>query len=81
MYYTYILLSLKDKRTYVGHTKDIENRLYEHNSGQVLSTKNRKQFRLFHLEKFSTIKKAKNRELWWKSNSGRKEMKKLFLFD
>lgn len=78
MYYTYILLSLKDKRTYVGHTKNIKNRLYEHNSGQVSSTKNRKPLRIFHLEKFPTIKEAKNRELWWKTSGGRKEMKKLF---
>ena len=78
MYFTYILLSQSDGRTYVGFTKDMVERLRRHNSGQVSATKNRRPLVLFYLEKFSTMKEAKEKELWWKTSGGRKEMKKLF---
>ncbi len=39
MFCLYILKSLKDKRTYVEHTADMEHRLLEHNSGRVPATK------------------------------------------
>ena len=78
MYFIYILLSDKDLRTYVGYTKDIKNRLAQHNAGQVKATKHRRPLKLFHSESFETIKEAKERELWWKRSPGRKELKKLF---
>lgn len=46
MFYVYILQSLKDLRTYVGYSSDIERRIKEHNSGRVKSTKHRKPFKL-----------------------------------
>jgi len=78
MYYVYILLSLKDRRTYVGYTKDLNNRFKEHNSGYVKATKNRRPFQILFSEKFQTIKEAKERELWWKGGSGRNKLKELF---
>ena len=78
MYYIYILQSQKDKRTYVGYTKDFEERLKKHNSGQVRSTKYRRLFKLLKLEKIENMAEAKRRELWWKSGRGRIEFKKLF---
>jgi len=74
----YILLSLKDKRTYVGCTCDFERRFKEHNSGQSKSTKHRVPFRLLFKEEFDTAIEAKKRERWWKSSAGRKELKKYF---
>ncbi len=79
MYYTYILFSQKDKRTYVGFTKNMKRRLQQHNSGKVKATKYRAPLVVFKLEEFETIKEAKARELWWKSSTGRKELKKLFV--
>lgn len=78
MYYTYILQSQKDKRTYAGYTKDFEERFKKHNSGQVKSTKYRRPFDILLLEEFQTLAEAKHRELWWKSGRGRIELKKLF---
>ena len=34
MYYTYVLLSGKDNKLYVGYTENLRNRINEHDSGQ-----------------------------------------------
>jgi len=78
MYYVYVLQSLNDNRTYVGYTNDFERRFKEHNSGKSKSTKYRAPFKLLFKEKFTDIKEAKKRELWWKSISGRRELKEYF---
>ena len=80
MYFVYVLVSERDRRTYVGFSDNIERRLTQHNAGQVRATKHRRPLKLFHLEEFHTMKEAKERELWWKSGSGRNQLKKLFEF-
>jgi putative endonuclease len=77
MFYIYILKSLKDNRTYVGYTDNLERRLSEHNSGQSKATKNRRPFKLIFSEQFKTSAEAKKRELYWKSGGGRRRMKEL----
>ena len=66
-FYVYILFSLKDKRLYIGFTSDLKKRLCEHVKGGVLSTKNRRPFRLIHYEYFIDIGDAKQREEFLKS--------------
>jgi putative endonuclease len=78
MYYIYILQSAKDKRTYVGYSHDIQNRLARHNAGQVPATRNRRPLKLIFSESFETEQQAKQRELYWKSGAGRRKMKSLF---
>ena len=39
MYYVYILYSQRKNKYYVGQTNDLERRLLQHNSSQVISTK------------------------------------------
>ncbi len=78
MYWVYILVSEKDKRTYVGYTGNLNNRLKEHNSGRVIATKNRRPFRVLFAEQFENMSDAKLRELWWKSGSGRQKLKEFF---
>jgi len=78
MFYIYILKSLKDGRTYVGYTNNLEARLNKHNSGQVKSTKHRLPLRLMFFEKFKTSQEARRRELYWKNGGGRRKLKKLF---
>lgn len=78
MYFIYILQSLKDQRTYVGYSHDIQNRLASHNAGQVPATQNRRPLRLIFSESFETEQEAKERELYWKSGAGRRKMKSLF---
>jgi len=74
----YLLLSLKDKRTYIGHTNNLERRLNEHNSGKVKSTKHRRPLILFYVERFKTVAEAKKQEKYYKSGAGRRKLKTIF---
>ena len=78
MFFVYILQSLKDLRTYVGYSDNVERRLKQHNAGQVRSTKHRTPFKFLFFEEFPTAAEAKKRELWWKFGAGRKKLKEYF---
>lgn len=80
MGFVYVLLSLKDHRTYVGSTDNIERRFKHHNSGQVKSTKGRLPLKILFTETFDTLQEARKRELWWKSGAGRRKLKEFFIF-
>lgn len=74
----YVLLSLKDNRTYVGSTDNFERRLLQHNSGEVISTKHRSPLKVLFTEEFETLKEARKRELYYKSGAGRRKLKQYF---
>ena len=74
-YFIYVLFSLKDKKLYIGYTANIKNRLKEHISGKVLSTKSRRPFKLIYFEYFTNIYDAKAREKYLKSGFGRSQLK------
>jgi len=78
MFFVYILRSIKDARTYIGYTGNLEERLKRHNSGQVNATKHRRPLRLLFSEEFDSEQAAKEKELYWKSGGGRRKLKKLF---
>lgn len=75
MYYTYVIQSEKDKRFYTGFTEDLQNRLNEHNSGKVPSTKSRGPFRLIYYEACLNQQDATNREKYLKSGMGKRYLK------
>ena len=75
MFSVYILQSKKDKRTYVGFCKNINNRLREHNLGKVNATKNRRPLRIIFIEKVQNLQESKKRERYWKSGAGRRKLK------
>ena len=79
MYYTYILQSLKDSRTYVGYSSNIKTRFELHQMGRVQATKHRRPLKLLFYEIFETKQEAKKRELWWKSGVGRKKLAEYFI--
>jgi len=62
MYAVYIIRSLKDKNLYIGSTKDLKKRLFEHNSRKIFSTKNRTPFELIYCELYKSEKDARHRE-------------------
>jgi putative endonuclease len=72
MYYTYILKSEISDRLYIGHTENIERRLYEHNSNQTKSIKNRGPWNLFYKKEFQTRGEAIKFELKLKSIKNKK---------
>lgn len=74
-YFVYVLISLKDNKFYIGFTHNIENRLDEHNSGNVESTRNRQPLKLIFYEYFENEEDAKAREVFLKSGFGRTQLK------
>ena len=77
MYYMYVLMSLDGRKTYVGITSDINRRLKEHNSGKEKSTKPYLPYKLLHLEEHETVRGARRREIYFKSTSRRREIRRL----
>ena len=64
MYYVYLLRSEKDKGFYIGFTtRDVRERLVEHQNGIVDSTKNRQPIELIYFEAYTNESQAREREL------------------
>lgn len=78
MYYTYILYNKVTKQYYIGYAVDLKNRLKEHSSGKVQSTKSNLNYELEWYCAFKTEKKAVAFEKYLKSGSGIAFMKKRF---
>ena len=74
-YYVYILQSKKDNKFYVGHTKNIKKRVFEHNSGRVTSTKSRCPLILIFYEAYLAERDAIRREGYLKSTKGKRAIK------
>jgi len=75
MYYVYILLSLKDKKFYIGSTSNLKQRKIDHDAGNVDSTRNRRPLKLLCYECYLTRSEAMKRERYLKSSDGRKELR------
>lgn len=70
-YYIYVLLSKKDNLFYTGYTSNLINRIKEHNSGKVISTKNRMPLILVYWEGCLNQQDATRREKYLKSGNGK----------
>ena len=75
MYYVYVIQSKKDKQFYTGLTRDLQNRLREHNSGGVPSTKKRGPFELIYYEACLNEQDGLAREKYLKSGMGKRYLK------
>ncbi len=71
-FYTYVLLSLADGDRYVGSTDDLVDRMKEHDSGHVASTKNRRPLKLIYYEACLTRTSARKRETYLKTAWGKR---------
>jgi putative endonuclease len=76
MYYTYVLISEKDGRQYVGYTRDLKLRFEQHEKGQVQSTKHRRPLKLVYYEACIEEQDAKKRERYLKTHYGKMYLKK-----
>ena len=74
-YYIYILKSEKDGMFYTGYTKDLKNRLNQHNKGEVYSTKNRRPLKLVYFEGCLNQQDATKREKYLKTSWGKRYIK------
>ena len=75
MYYVYVIQSKKDNQFYTGFTRDLENRIREHNEGRVSSTKERGPFELIYYEACLNEQDALAREKYLKSGMGKRYLK------
>ena len=79
MFYTYVLKSDKNNKRYVGQTsKDVFDRLSEHNMGSNRWTRVNKPFKVIYFEEYSTRTEAIKREHFLKSGQGRKWLDEKF---
>jgi len=76
-YWVYAILSEKDGRIYVGMTKNVNERVEQHNAGKSKSTKGYRPWKLFYSEKIGDGAAAREREKYLKSGSGKEFLKSL----
>ncbi len=75
MYFVYVLKSETDNNLYVGYTHDLEQRLEQHNDGNVYSTKRRRPLNLIYYEACLNQQDATHREKYLKTSWGKRYLK------
>ena len=68
-YFVYLLESQKDGSHYIGQTSDLDLRIDRHNRGKVLSTNNKRPWKMIKFEIYATRNEARWREYSLKHNS------------
>jgi len=76
MFYTYILISNKDNKLYIGYTKNLKLRFEQHCKGLVESTKFRRPLILIYYEACLLEFDSKKREKYFKTYYGHMFLKK-----
>ncbi|OGG35131.1 hypothetical protein A2363_01370 [Candidatus Gottesmanbacteria bacterium RIFOXYB1_FULL_47_11] len=71
MFYVYALISLKNKRLYIGYTNDLRRRVKEHNTNGSIYTSKNKPYKLIYYEAFIEKLDATKQEKFYKSGYGR----------
>lgn len=74
-YYTYLLISEKDKKWYTGCTGDLKRRMLQHNNSDKYPMKFRKPFKLIYYEVCLDSRDAFTREKYLKSGMGKRFLK------
>ena len=76
-YYVYLLKNTVDESWYIGFTKDINQRVKDHNNGKGgKTTLHKKMWSLIYFEGYRNQLDAVGREKFLKSGSGRRFLKK-----
>lgn len=70
-YYIYVL-ECSDGKWYTGYTKNLRNRLKDHSSGKVHSTKSRLPVALLYFEGCKNQQDATHREKYLKTTYGKR---------
>ena len=76
-YFVYVLLSLKDRRFYIGLTSNNRRRFLEHQRGKNISTRNRRPLELIFYEAYLNKEDAMRRERYFKTNKGKTTLKQM----
>ena len=73
MFNVYAVESLANRRIYIGHTADIDQRLKYHNSGYVKSTYQDRPWKLIAYERFENKNEARWIERSLKKSKGKRK--------
>ncbi|MBW6479359.1 MAG: GIY-YIG nuclease family protein [Bacteroidales bacterium] len=76
-YFVYILFSEKFDKLYIGHTNNIDRRIYEHNLGHEKSTRSGIPWKLVYSRAFASRSEAYNEEQRIKKRKSKKYLEKL----
>jgi len=76
-HYVYLLQSTLDDSFYIGCTKKLKRRLWEHNNGKNFSTKHSRPYKLTFFEGYLNEQDAKRREKYLKTNQGSKLLRRM----
>ena len=77
MFNVYVLISLKDKKFYIGLTKDLDRRVKEHFLGKNPSTKSRRPLELIFYEVHRSKTDAARREQYFKTTKGKHALRQM----
>ena len=75
MFFTYVMMSERDNKLYIGFTNDLEKRVEEHHKGVFASTANRRPLELIYYEACLSEEDALKREKYFKTGFGRRFLK------
>ena len=80
MFYVYVIRSESSNKIYIGQTRDLDNRVDQHNDPNndfsKFTKQNKGPWSLVYKEEFATRKEALIREKYLKSSRGRHYLKK-----
>ena len=79
IWYVYVLQN-KDRKWYIGSTKDLRKRIFQHNLGKSRATKYGIPWKLIYCEIGNNQKDTQARERYLKSGMGRKYLKNRLKF-
>ena len=71
MHYVYLLQSVKSGKIYTGQTSDLRRRIFEHKSGNTITTAKMLPVRLVFYEAFLDKHDAVRREMYLKTSKGK----------
>ena len=75
VFFTYVMMSERDNKLYIGFTNDLEKRIEDHRKGFVASTANRRPLKLVYYEACLNDQDALKREKYFKTGFGRRFLK------
>ena len=75
MHYVYILKSIENGRLYTGFSENLRQRIRQHQSKAVHTTKRMGNLDLIYYETFKSKEDAKRREKYLKTTKGKRTLK------
>ena len=70
MIIVYVLKSINSNHHYIGHTKDMNERLIQHNMGRVRASKAHSPYKVIFQEEYQSRSEAVKRERYLKRGEG-----------